>query len=93
MRQNSAFFLILALLSCSSSGSEIDVRVVSTQPHLVSGGAALLEVVTSAASGAALPTPGTGAAEAGGVAGHARRDGSPSYRALVSSARTRSRWT
>ena len=51
MRQTSAFFLLLTLLSCSSPGSEVAIRVVSTQPYLVSGGDALIEVVTSVASG------------------------------------------
>ena len=87
MRQNSAFFLILALLSCSSSGSEIDVRVVSTQPHLVSGGDALIEVVTSAASGADLRLTVNGEAQAVEFAATEAADGSPSYRALVSGLR------
>ncbi len=47
MRQTSSLFLLLVLLSCSSTGSDISVRVVSTQAHLVSGGDALIEVVTS----------------------------------------------
>ncbi len=47
MRQTSALFLLLALLSCSPTGSEIEVRVVSTRPHLVSGGDALIEAVAS----------------------------------------------
>ena len=51
MRQTSGFFLLLVLLSCSSTGSEIEVQVVSTEAHLVSGGDALIEVVTSSSSG------------------------------------------
>ncbi|MED5199742.1 MAG: hypothetical protein VYB51_08015, partial [Gemmatimonadota bacterium] len=50
MRQTSIFFLILTLASCSPNGSEIEVRVVSTQAHRVSGGDVLIEVVTSATS-------------------------------------------
>ena len=50
MRQTSIFFLFLTLVSCSPNGSEIEVRVVSTQAHLVSGGDVLIEVVTLATS-------------------------------------------
>jgi len=87
MRQNSALFLLLTLLSCSSSGSEIEVRVVSTQPHLVSGGDALIEVVGSAASGADLRLRVNGETQAVEFAATEAADGSPSYRALVSGLR------
>ena len=86
MRQTSAFFLLLTLLSCSSTGSEIEVRVVSTQPHLVSGGDALIEVVTSA-SGADLQLTVNGENRAVEFAATRAADGSSSYRALVSGLR------
>ena len=87
MRQTSAFFLLLALFSCSSPGSEVAIRVVSTQPHLVSGGDALIEVVTSVASGDELQLAVNGESRAVEFALTKAPDGSPSYRALVSGLR------
>ena len=87
MRQTSGFFLLLALLSCSSSGSEIAVRVVSTRAHLVSGGDALIEVVTSASSGDDLRLAINGEGRAVDFAAATASDGSLSYRAMVSGLR------
>lgn len=87
MRQSSALFLLLALLSCSPTGSEIEVRVVSTRPHLVSGGDALIEVVTSAAPGMDLRLTVNGENRVVEFAATGAADGGPSYRALVSGLR------
>ena len=87
MRQTSGFFLLLALLSCSSTGSEIALRVVSTQAHLVSGGDALIEVVTSASSGDDLRLVINGESQVVDFAAATASDGSPSYRALVADLR------
>ena len=87
MRQTSAFFLVLSLLSCSSTGSDVVVRVVSTQAHLVSGGDALIEVITSAASGDELRLAVNGESRAVEFALYGAADGRPSYRALVTGLR------
>jgi len=84
MRQTSIFFLILTLVSCSPNGSEIEVRVVSTQAHLVSGGDVLIEVVTSATSSDGLALAVNGESQAVEFAAMSTADGSPSYLALVS---------
>ena len=84
MRQTSIFFLILTLVSCSPNGSEVEVRVVSTQAHLVSGGDVLIEVVTSATSSNGLALAVNGESQAVEFAAVSTADGSPSYLALVS---------
>ena len=84
MRQTSIFFLFLTLVSCSPNGSEIEVRVVSTQAHLVSGGDVLIEVVTSATSSDRLALAVNGESQAVEFAAMSTADGSPSYLALVS---------
>ena len=87
MRQTSVFFLILTLASCSPTGSEIGVRVVSTQAHLVSGGDALIEVIASASSGDELQLTVNGESQTVEFAVTDAEDGNASYRGLVTGLR------
>ena len=87
MRQASAFFLLLALLTCSSPGSEVAIRVVSAQPHLISGGDALIEVVTATALDDQLQLAVNGETQTAEFAVTNAAGGRPAYQALVSGLR------